>query len=78
MQGNGEMNDATASQLKDAFNQLENKSQNGNQDATIAGGGMLVQAGGPVYFNGISSYQNNLVDSIVNDLTSKLQHDSIA
>ena len=78
MQANGEMNDATASQLKDAFNQLESKSGNGSADATVSGGEMLVQAGGPVYFNGISSYQNNVVDSIINDLTSELRHNSIA
>jgi hypothetical protein len=78
MQANGEMNDATASQLKDAFNQLESKSGNGSADATVSGGEMLVQAGGPVYFNGISSYQNNAVDSIINDLTSELRHNSIA
>ena len=39
---------------------------------------MLGQAGGPVYFNGISSYQNNTVDQIINDLTRELRHNSIA
>jgi hypothetical protein len=78
MQANGEMNDATASQLQDAFSQLQGKSQNGSTDATVSGGQMLVQAGGPVYFNGISSYQNNTVDTIINDLTSELRHNSIA
>jgi hypothetical protein len=78
MQANGEMNDATAAQLKDAFSQLQSKSQNGSADATVSGGQMLVQAGGPVYFNGISSYQNNAVDTIINDLTSELRHNSIA
>jgi hypothetical protein len=72
------MNDATAAQLKDAFSQLQSKSQNGSADATVSGGQMLVQAGGPVYFNGISSYQNNAVDTIINDLTSELRHNSIA
>jgi hypothetical protein len=35
-------------------------------------------AGGPVQFNGISAYQSGFVDSIINDLTSQLQHDSMA
>lgn len=78
MQANGEMNDAAASQLKDAFSQLETKSQDGSNDATVSGGAMLVQAGGPVYFQGISAYQNNFVDSLVNDLTTELQHNSVA
>jgi len=78
MQGDGTMNDATTSQLKDAFNQLQAKSQNGSADATVSGGGLLVQAGGPVTFNGISAYQNGFVDSMINDLTSQLQHDSTA
>jgi hypothetical protein len=78
MQANGEMQDGAASQLKDAFSQLEAKSQNGSSDATVSGGGMLVQAGGPVSFNGISSNQNNFVDAIINDLMSQLQTTSIA
>ncbi|WP_213741115.1 hypothetical protein [Bradyrhizobium sp. dw_411] len=78
MQANGETSDAATSQLKGAFSQLESKSQGGSADATISGGGMLVLAGGPVQFNGISAYQNGVVDSIINDLTSKLQHDSMA
>jgi hypothetical protein len=78
MQANGETSDATASQLKDALSQLENKSQDGSTDATVSGGTMLVQAGGPVQFNGISAYQNGFVDSVINDLTSQLQHNSIA
>jgi hypothetical protein len=78
MQGDGTMSDATASQLKDAFNQLESTSQNGSKDATVSGGGMLVQAGGPIQFNGISAYQNGFVDSMINELTSQLQHDSTA
>jgi hypothetical protein len=57
---------------------LQTKSQNGSNGATISGGGMLVQAGGPVYFDGVSAYQNNFVDSVINDLTSQLQHDTIA
>jgi hypothetical protein len=78
MRANGETNDATASQLKDAYSQLENKSQDGSTDATVSGGEMLVQAGGPIQFNGISAYQNGFVDSVINDLTSQLQHNSIA
>jgi hypothetical protein len=78
MQQNGEMNDANASQINDAFSGLEVKSQNGSNDATISGGGMLIQAGGPLHFDGISAYQNNLVDSVINELTSRLQHESIA
>jgi hypothetical protein len=78
MQANGETSDATASQLKDALSQLENKSQDGSTDATVSGGTMLVQAGGPVQFNGISAYQNGFVDCVINDLTSQLQHNSIA
>jgi hypothetical protein len=78
MQGSGELNDANASQLKDAFSELQTKSQNGSNGATVSGGGMLVQAGGPVYFDGVSAYQNNFVDSVINDLSSQLQHDSMA
>ena len=72
------MSGANASQLKDAFNQLETKSQNGGKDATVSGGEMLVQAGGPIAFNGISAYQNGFVDSMINELTSQLNHDSTA
>ena len=78
MQANGEMTDTAASQLKDALGKLDTKSDGGTTDATVSGGAMLVQAGGPVYFNGISAYQNNFVDSLVNDLTAQLQHDSAA
>ena len=78
MQANGELNDATASQLKDGLSKLETKSQDGSTDATVAGGAMLVRAGGPVYFQGISAYQNNFVDSVINDLTPELQHSSVA
>lgn len=78
MQQNGEMNDANASQLKDTFSRLESKSQNGSNDASVSGGGMLVQAGGPLNFDGISAYQNNFVNSIINDLTSRLQHELMA
>ena len=78
MQANGETNAATTSQLKDALGQLESKSQGGSADAAVSGGEMLVQAGGPIQFNGISAYQNSFVDSIINNLTSQLQHDSIA
>jgi hypothetical protein len=78
MQANGEASDATAAQLKGAFGQIESKSQGGSTDATVSGGEMLVVAGGPIQFNGISAYQNGFVDSIINDLTSQLQHNSIA
>jgi hypothetical protein len=74
---NGEMNDTVASQLKDAYARLEGKSDGGSTDAVVSGGGMLVQAGGPVHFNGISAYQNNFVDSIVNRLSDDL-HNSVA
>jgi hypothetical protein len=68
MKANGEMDDTAASQLKEAFSRMEDKSQNGTTDATVTGGQLMVVAGGPVYFNGISAYQNNLVDSIINKL----------
>lgn len=72
MQAHGEMNDQAASQLKTAFSQLNEKSQDGTQDATVQGGAMLVQAGGPVSFNGISLAQNQMVASIVNELSEQL------
>jgi hypothetical protein len=78
MQANGEMTDAAAPQLKDAMGKLDTKSKGGTTDTTVSGGGMLVQAGGPVYFNGISAYQNKFVDSLINELTAQLQHDSVA
>ena len=65
-------------QLKDAFNQLDSTSQDGGKDATVSGGEMLVQAGGPIQFSGISAYQNGFVDATINELTSQLQHDSTA
>jgi hypothetical protein len=37
---------------------------------------MLVQAGGPINFIGVSAYQNSLVDSVIKNLTSTL--DSVA
>jgi hypothetical protein len=76
LQANGEMNSSTASQLSGQFSQLEAKSQQGSTDATVSGGEMLVQAGGPINFSGISAYQNQFVDSVVKDLTSTL--DSVA
>jgi len=76
MQANGEMNSSTSSQLGSAFSQLEAKSQQGSTDATVSGGGMLVQAGGPLNFSGVSAYQNSLVDSVIKNLTSTL--DSVA
>jgi hypothetical protein len=78
MQAQGELSDGTASQLGHAFSQLETKSESGAKDATVSGGGMLLRAGGPVDFGGISTYQNKFVDSIVNDLSAQLLHDSIA
>ena len=48
------------------------------QDATVSGGGLLVQAGGPVAFNGISAYQNQFVDSLVNELSTRLNLDAKA
>lgn len=76
MQAHGEMNDQAASQLKTAFNQLETKSQSGAQDATVSGGAMLVQAGGPVSFGGISLAQNQMVDNIINELSEQLDRTS--
>ena len=72
------MTDVTASQLKDAFNQLKGTSQDGSRDATVSGGELVVQAGGPIQFSGISAYQNGFVDATINELTSQLNHDSTA
>jgi len=44
----------------------------------VSGGGLLVQSGGPVYFNGISAYQNQIVDSLVNELSTRLNLDAKA
>jgi len=77
MQANGEMSDATASQLKDAFDKLQAKSDGGAASATVSGGEMITVAG-PLDFQGISAYQNSVVDSVINDLTSELSHDSVA
>ena len=60
LQENGETNDATASQLKGAFSQMEGQSQGGRTDATVSGGEMLVVAGGPIQFNGISALSERL------------------
>lgn len=76
MQANGEMNASTSSQLGSALSQLQAKSQQGSADATVSGGAMLVQAGGPVNFSGVSAYQNSLVNSVIRNLTSTL--DSVA
>ncbi|SEO03042.1 hypothetical protein [Bradyrhizobium sp. OK095] len=78
LQANGEMDDKAAAQLNDAMGQLDSKSDGGAKDAEVSGGGMLVQAGGPVYFNGISAYQNQFVDSLVNELSSRLNLDAKA
>ncbi|WP_426610973.1 hypothetical protein [Bradyrhizobium sp. McL0616] len=76
LQANGEMDDKIASQLNDAMGKLDTKSAGGSTDAAVSGGAMLVQAGGPVSFNGISAYQNQFVDSLVNELTNRLQLDA--
>lgn len=78
MQANGEMSDAAASQLEDAFDKVQTKSDGGSASATASGGEMITVAGGPINFQGISAYQNNVVDSVINDLTSELSHDSVA
>jgi len=78
MQANGEADDTAVKQLNDGFDRLEVKSNDGQVDATVSGGGMLVEAGGPFYFKGISSYQNNVVDGIINDVFTQLGHDSTA
>jgi hypothetical protein len=39
---------------------------------------MLMQAGGPIQFNGIPAYQNGFADATINELTSQLNHDSTA
>jgi hypothetical protein len=72
------MDDKAAAQLNDAMGQLDSKSDGGAKDAEVSGGGMLVQAGGPVYFNGISAYQNQFVDSLVNELSTRLNLDAKA
>ena len=78
LQANGEMDDKTAAQLNDAIGKLDAQSGGGARDAEVSGGGLLVQAGGPVYFNGISAYQNQFVDSVVNELSTRLNLDAKA
>lgn len=78
LKANGEMDDKTAAQLDDAMGKLDTQSEGGAKDAEISGGGLLVQAGGPVYFNGISAYQNQIVDSLVNELSTRLNLDAKA
>ncbi len=78
LQANGEMTDETASELNEAMGELDAKSQGGTVDAGVSDGAMLVQAGGPVYFNGISAYQNRFVDGLINELTARMEHDSMA
>jgi hypothetical protein len=39
---------------------------------------MIVQAGGPHYFNGISAYQNTFPDPIINKLFGEPKYDTIA
>jgi hypothetical protein len=76
LQANGELNASTSSQLNGALSELETKSQQGSTDATVAGGELVVRAGGPINFSGISAYQNQVVDSLINNLASTL--DSLA
>lgn len=78
LQANGEMDDKTAAQLNDAMGKLDTQSDSGAKDAEVSGGGLLVQAGGPVYFQGISAYQNQFVDSLVNELSTRLGLDAKA
>jgi hypothetical protein len=78
LQANGEMDDKTAAQLDDAMGKLDTQSESGAKDAEMSGGGLLVQSGGPVYFNGISAYQNQFVDSLVNELSTRLNLDAKA
>ena len=78
LQANGEMDDKTAAQLDDAMGKLDAKSDGGTKDAGVSSGTMLVQAGGPVYFNGISAYQNQFVDSLLTELTTRLSLDAKA
>ncbi|MFK4529722.1 hypothetical protein ABIF90_007703 [Bradyrhizobium japonicum] len=78
LQANGEMDDKTAAQLNDAMGKLDTQSESGAKDAEMSGGGLLVQSGGPVYFNGISAYQNLFVDSLVNELSTRLNLDAKA
>ncbi|MDA9451273.1 MULTISPECIES: hypothetical protein [unclassified Bradyrhizobium] len=78
MQANGEASDTAVKQLNDAFDKLGVQSNDGEVDAAVSGGGMLVEAGGPFYFNGISSYENKIVDGIINGVFAQLVHDSTA
>jgi hypothetical protein len=78
MRANGELSDEAASQLKDAYGRLNEKSQLGATDATVTAGTMVVQAGGPVKFDGISAYQNTLLDSIINKLFSEPKYSNLA
>jgi len=78
LQANGEMDDKTAARLSDAMGELDGKSEGGAKDAAVSGGGLLVQSGGPVYFNGISAYQNQFVDALVNELSTRLNLDAKA
>lgn len=73
LQANGELNSETESQLKSAFGQLQSKSSGGSKDATVSGGATISIANGPTSFAGISSGQNNLVFSVLNDLNAQLQ-----
>jgi hypothetical protein len=78
MQADGEMTNGTGAQLQGAFAQLEAKSSDGSTEASVSGGGTLVMVGGPIPFSKISSYQNNLVDTVINNLSVELSHDYTA
>jgi hypothetical protein len=76
MQANGDMSDSVASELGGAAGALDSQSHGGTQSATVSGGQMLVLAGGPTSFSGISSAQNTAVDSIIDDLFKQLTNNS--
>jgi hypothetical protein len=54
------------------MSELGEKSQSGTTDAAVSGGTLAVPASGPLYFKGISSYQNQFVDSTVSELAARL------
>jgi len=78
LKANGELSGEAASHLQDAYAKLDEKSQHGSTDTTVTSGAMIVQAGGPLHFNGISAYQNTVVDSIINNLFAEPKYDNIA
>lgn len=78
MTKNGELDGEAAAHLKDAYGKLDEKSQHGSVDATVASGTMIVQAGGPLYFSGISAYQNTFVKSVINEVFDAGKYDNVA